>query len=73
MLELPGTWVTTKPDERLRLSISGALYPMHCIKPGSGGGSTKTPIMLAEVITLAFATTRRFRRSRRSVRPKRLS
>lgn len=54
MLEPPGTCVTIRPNERLRLSISGASYPAYCVNPGTGGDPTMTPIMRAEVITLGI-------------------
>ena len=51
-LACPGSCVTLKPGEALRLSVAAASYPAYGINPGSGAPAETTPISQAQVITL---------------------
>ncbi len=51
-LACPGTCVTLKPGEALRLSVAAASYPAYGINPGSGAAAETTPISQAQIVTL---------------------
>ena len=53
-LACPGTCVTLKPGEALRLSVAAASYPAYGVNPGSGARAETTPISQAQIITLTL-------------------